>query len=235
MILIGHRGVSGKFAENTRPAFLEALKLNLKMLEFDVQITADGVLVLSHDYNMYRQTGADMMVKDSTYEELLKLNMANYKPELPEEKILTLDEVFDIIPNDVMLNVEIKNMPYYKNDVVEQVLASIKKYDRYDSVLVSSFDHELLSKLYKLEPRIKLGVLTYANLYNIIGYINNLDFKVYSVNINYEMANAKLVNELLDSGYKVYVWTVNTMYHYGLMKEMGVSGIFTDVPERYMG
>ncbi len=235
MIIIGHRGASGNCAENTRSAFLEAIKLNLKMLEFDVQITKDGVLVLSHDYNMFRQTGVDMMIKDSTYDALLDLNMAHYKPELPKEKILTLDEVFEIVPDDVMLNIEIKNMPYYQNRVVSKLLESIEKYNRHHSVLVSSFDHHLLSRLYQLDSSIKIGVLTYANLFNMSSYINNLNFKVYSVHMNYQMVKGKVVEELINSGYKVYVWTVNTNYHYRLMQQMGVSGIFTDYPEKYLG
>src|SRR5205085_81744 len=44
-----HRGASLEFPENTLPAFRRALDLGADALETDVHVTADGVLVLSHD------------------------------------------------------------------------------------------------------------------------------------------------------------------------------------------
>jgi len=47
--LAGHRGARGLVVENTVPSFLHAVALGASTLELDVQLTADGALVVWHD------------------------------------------------------------------------------------------------------------------------------------------------------------------------------------------
>ena len=47
--LQGHRGARGLRPENTLPAFAAALELGVRTLELDVGVTADGVVVVTHD------------------------------------------------------------------------------------------------------------------------------------------------------------------------------------------
>jgi glycerophosphoryl diester phosphodiesterase len=47
--LQGHRGTRGNAPENTMPAFERALEIGVTTLELDVGVTADGVVVVSHD------------------------------------------------------------------------------------------------------------------------------------------------------------------------------------------
>ncbi|MCY7329566.1 MAG: glycerophosphodiester phosphodiesterase, partial [Saprospiraceae bacterium] len=47
--LQGHRGCRGLMPENTIPAMLRAVDLNVNTLEMDVVITADGQVILSHE------------------------------------------------------------------------------------------------------------------------------------------------------------------------------------------
>ena len=48
-LIIGHRGARGLFPENTLAGFTGALALGVDALELDVGMTADGVVVVSHD------------------------------------------------------------------------------------------------------------------------------------------------------------------------------------------
>jgi glycerophosphoryl diester phosphodiesterase len=48
-IVIGHRGARGLFPENTLAGFAGALASGADMLEMDVGLTADGIVVVSHD------------------------------------------------------------------------------------------------------------------------------------------------------------------------------------------
>jgi glycerophosphoryl diester phosphodiesterase len=47
--LQGHRGARGLAPENTMPAFERALELGVTTLELDIGVSADGVVVISHD------------------------------------------------------------------------------------------------------------------------------------------------------------------------------------------
>lgn len=47
--LQGHRGARGLMPENTLPAFAKALTIGVTTLEIDVGVTADGIVIVSHD------------------------------------------------------------------------------------------------------------------------------------------------------------------------------------------
>ena len=53
--LQGHRGARGLAPENTIPAFRRALELGVPTLEMDVVVSADGVVVVSHEPWMARE------------------------------------------------------------------------------------------------------------------------------------------------------------------------------------
>jgi len=50
--VIGHRGNRALSPENTLPSLLEAVSVGADALEFDVQVTRDGALVLMHDLTL---------------------------------------------------------------------------------------------------------------------------------------------------------------------------------------
>jgi len=58
-LAIGHRGASAHVRENTLAAFARASDLGAEMWELDVQMTRDGVPVVSHDDHLLRVFGAD--------------------------------------------------------------------------------------------------------------------------------------------------------------------------------
>jgi glycerophosphoryl diester phosphodiesterase len=62
--LIAHRGYQTHYPENTRPAIEAALRAGARFLEFDVQLTADRVPVLSHDTTLERTAGTTISVLD---------------------------------------------------------------------------------------------------------------------------------------------------------------------------
>ncbi|MEV5411969.1 glycerophosphodiester phosphodiesterase family protein [Thermopolyspora sp. NPDC052614] len=57
--LHGHRGARGLRPENTLPGLAHALELGVDALEFDVALTADRRLVLTHDLTVSAVTSAD--------------------------------------------------------------------------------------------------------------------------------------------------------------------------------
>lgn len=66
MKILAHRGYSAKYPENTMIAFLEAAKLNIWGVEFDVHLTKDNQLVVIHDESINRTSTGKGFVKDMT-------------------------------------------------------------------------------------------------------------------------------------------------------------------------
>ncbi|HBQ42653.1 MAG TPA: glycerophosphodiester phosphodiesterase, partial [Lactobacillus acetotolerans] len=84
-IVFGHRGYPAKFAENSLEGFRYAATHGAEGIEFDVQLTKDGVPIVMHDEKVDRTTDGTGWVKDFTFSEIRKLHLANGEP-VPELK-----------------------------------------------------------------------------------------------------------------------------------------------------
>jgi len=72
--LIAHRGNARDFPENTLPALQSAVELGIRFIEFDVQLSADGVPVVIHDNELARTTGIAGSVFDYSAQELAAID-----------------------------------------------------------------------------------------------------------------------------------------------------------------
>nr|WP_319486065.1 glycerophosphodiester phosphodiesterase family protein [uncultured Cohaesibacter sp.] len=132
----GHRGARGLLAENTLPSFAYALSIGVCILEIDIQMTRDGVLVVTHDFRLSSSLARDDKgswvddgpeVIDLTYDELRRYDVGglrsgtDYAARYPDQAFLngivipSLDEVMALCrtkpPHEAALNIEIKSDP----------------------------------------------------------------------------------------------------------------------------
>ncbi len=77
-LIIAHRGVSAFAPENTLAAFRQAVECGAEGLEFDVQLSKDGIPVIIHDFDLKRLGRRDGFVKDFTAEELQKIDVGSW-------------------------------------------------------------------------------------------------------------------------------------------------------------
>ena len=61
---MAHRGWPSRYPENSLSGVRAALELGARMVEFDVQLTADGVPVVIHDEGLGRTAGRDGSILD---------------------------------------------------------------------------------------------------------------------------------------------------------------------------
>lgn len=107
--LCAHRGAMQTHPENTIPAFHAAIQAGAHMIEFDVWFTKDNEMVVLHDSSVDRTTNGKGKVSDLTLAELKKLDAGSWKaPDFVGERIPTLEEVLDIMPYNVWLNIHFK-------------------------------------------------------------------------------------------------------------------------------
>jgi len=104
-----HRGAMATFPENTLPAFAEALRLGAQMIEFDVQLSRDGALVLMHDDTIDRTTDRQGRVADLTLSDLRAADAGSWKEaRFSGTRIPTFEETLAMMPRDVWLNCHLK-------------------------------------------------------------------------------------------------------------------------------
>lgn len=92
--VVGHRGYSDIYPENTLLSIEEAFKRGVKYCEIDINVTSDDVYVLFHDQpTMYRTSSGQGYVVSSTYKELLALDFGSWKgSQFKNTRIATLEE-----------------------------------------------------------------------------------------------------------------------------------------------
>ncbi|MCP4646574.1 MAG: hypothetical protein GY852_02415, partial [bacterium] len=108
---VGHRGASYLAPENTLASITLAWELGAEGAECDVMLTSDNKVVLFHDKNAHKLTGAKLTIKEASWEQLKPLVVIPRETNLPEynhETIPLLEDVLASIPEDRMLVIEIK-------------------------------------------------------------------------------------------------------------------------------
>lgn len=146
--IIGHRGAPVYAPENTLSSFAKAIEQGVDMIEFDVRLTYDGKVVVIHDRKVDRTTNGKGKVADLTLREIRKLKIGD------DEKIPTLDEVFDLIQDRCEVNIEIKD-PH----TLWKILSYINNKATKKKILVSSNSFNLLKKARSENPELRLGVV----------------------------------------------------------------------------
>jgi len=100
--LVAHRGMMASYPENTLISLQSALQCGASYIEFDVQCTADGELVVFHDVELQRTTGIQGNLLEMSYAELK--NIRAHEPErfslaFFNQRIPRLSEVVQLLQN----------------------------------------------------------------------------------------------------------------------------------------
>lgn len=220
-----HRGFSAGVPENTLPAIEKAIEEQADFVEVDVRMTKDGELVLLHDDNLWRTTGLNKKIWQTTYEEISRLDAGSWKDKrYSGAKIPTLREVFDLCKGKINLNLDIK---YHnkKEGLEEKAAALIKEYEMQWQCVITSTSLTALEHIKELVPDIRTGYITYQ-IYK--GYFNNSNIDFFSVRS--DLVTKTVSSEVHKAGKEIHVWTVNSRNELERMKRVGVDNIITDDP-----
>jgi glycerophosphoryl diester phosphodiesterase len=189
--LHGHRGARGLFPENTLVGFAGALAIGVDVLELDVAMTADDVVVVTHDPrlnpDLTRSRNGDWLAAPgAAIRSLRAADLAGYDvgrinpgstyaslhlAQVPHDgaTIPTLADVLRIDPL-VRFNIELKTLPWHPDLAVDgatmadAVAAVADAAGAADRIIVQSFDWRGPRRLRRTRPDIDLAWLTSAAL-----------------------------------------------------------------------
>jgi glycerophosphoryl diester phosphodiesterase len=224
--IIGHRGGAAGFPENTLAAFKKAVELGADGVEFDVQLTKDGEVVVIHDELIDRTMSGSGLVKDHSLSQLRQLSAGEFfSPDFKDQKIPTLAEVLEIVQDLEIINIELKNyLPY--PELEEKVLKLVDQFQIRDQVIISSFNHYSLQKVKKLQPEIKTGALLMAKIINPSDYAFKRGFD--ALHLHFLTADQEIVDKTHFMGMQLNVYTVNFSESVVELLDKGVDMIMTD-------
>jgi len=151
--VLGHRGICAKYPENTLPSFEAAIDLGVDLIEFDVNLTKDGELVVIHDNTIDRTSDHTGATRDYTLAELKTFNFsAKFAPGFEPTQIPTLREVLELVnrkSDTLLLNVEIKD---YDHAVVDATIAMLHEYGLAERSVIACFNADVVRYTHHAHP-----------------------------------------------------------------------------------
>lgn len=223
--ITAHRGSSRTAPENTIPAIEAAVEEMADSVEIDVQMTADGVVVLGHDASLKRVAGVNRSIASMTFEELEKLDVGSwFSSEYAGTRIPSLSEVLELCSQKISLNIEIKYVGK-NSELPEKTAEMVREYGMENQCVITSTNLSYLKRVKEALPEIRTGYIisaAYGNFYSS----EDVDF----ISIRSGFVTSALMQNAHEQGKAVYAWTVNTKSELERLTLLGVDGIITDRP-----
>jgi glycerophosphoryl diester phosphodiesterase len=237
--IIAHRGARDEAPENTRSAFMRALTYPIDGIELDVQLSADGHMVLYHDWTLRRVARSSRRLFNAPLAELSRLDWgAWFDPAFAGEPLPLLEPILGEMGPRTRWFVEIKAHPVEKKsgrarrltDQVLLLLDTIEERTSQDRLHVLCFDPDLLAYAAGLRPNRR--------------YILNLSPKeakgimkrraatdhLWAVDVPIARLSAGLVKWARRSGLRIFTYTCNRPHQIARATAFGVDGVITDRP-----
>ncbi|ULQ48120.1 hypothetical protein JN531_007425 [Flagellatimonas centrodinii] len=226
LTIIGHRGARGVAPENTLAGMEAALRLGVDGIEFDVQQHPDGELFLLHDLTLDRTTNGRGIATTLGFDALRRLDAGH------GERIPTLDETLDLIDRRCLVNIELKTWNGCADAVARMLQQRLDAGWAADQFLVSSFHLPELLRFTAALPAVPV-----AALYCGIPLAGSEELRALGsrqAHLADEFVDADYVAAVRAAGGRCWAYTVNTADAAQRLTDLGISGIFTDHPERFL-
>lgn len=227
--LVGHRGQPHSFPENSLEGFEYSLQSGALFIETDVNLSADGIVVLSHDENLYKLTGQNISITKNTYSKF-KAIPAGYSERFSNTfthcRIATLGQFADLLQKwpEVTCFIELKrdSLFCFGNKFVDLVIEALETITS-KSVLIS-FDYNSLIYA-KNEYHMPVGWV-------LPDWSQENQIKAQQLSPDYLFVDTDLCPEnkadIWSGPWKWAIYTVNTVNSMKKYADLGINIIETD-------
>ncbi len=184
-------------------------------------------LCVIHDDTLDRTTNVSGTVAALAVQDLAYIDAGD------GESIPQLTQVFDLASRQaetIAINIELKGLGTAVP--VAHYLKHLSKQPSDFPVLVSSFNHTLLSEFRSVNLHTAVAPLYGRWVEEFHLTAKRLD--AFAVNISVKSANKKRIQSIRSHGYRVFVYTVNSLEIAMQLRSWGASGVFTDHPDRLL-
>ena len=224
-VVVAHRGAwkSNNLPQNSIASLKQAITLGCTGSEFDVRMTSDDVLIVTHDAKYQ-----GLEVEESTYAELSKFKLSN------GETLPTLKEYINAAMQDntaTGLVCELKPSKVEERNIIiaEKVLKLVKelKAESYIKAYIS-FSYAILKRIIEIDPTAKTHYLDGSKSPEELkkDKISGLDYAVSKLKNRPDwIASAKQHNLILNA------WTANKIEDIDWLLANEFDYITTDEPE----
>jgi glycerophosphoryl diester phosphodiesterase len=242
----GHRGARARRPENTIPAFEYAISQGVDVLELDMNVTKDGVLVVSHDPVLHPPVCSGPVPQANIHDLTLaqvrewdcgKIQNPGFATQqaIPGTKMPTLDEVFDLAPKgNFQFNIETKinekkpELAPPPAEFARLVLAAVRAHHLESRVTLQSFDFRTLHEMKKIAPEIRRVALYSGPAKDFVQIAQEAEADIVSP--EFHLVTPEQVEAAHKAGLRVIPWTPDKPEDWDRLIAAGVDGIITDDP-----
>lgn len=231
--IFAHRGASAYAPENTLPAFELAADMGADGIEFDVQISKDGRLIIHHDRKLGRTEDATGMVSQWNFRDLRALDVGSwFGDDFAGAQMPTPEEIVESVGDRLLLNFELINDSFQLNGVGSRLVELFQRMNLFSRAMISSFNPRALWQVKKMEPRITIGALwgpeeNWLVRSNLVRKILNPQ----ALHPRHDIVTPELVAAAHARGQRVHTWTVNDEETARRMIALGVDMLMGDYPD----
>lgn len=233
-----------QYPENSIEAFLQAANTpGVVGVELDVQLTKDGKVVVFHDENVSRVTNGNKGITEYTLKEIKELWIA--PGDEKQTKIPTLREVLECLKpyckeRGFLINIELKTGIIHYQGIEEKTYSLVQEYQMEPYIVYSSFWVESIKKMKELNPLNQTGMLAkflsdcikwgrYARADALHPWVEGMECEIPE-----DMQGMPIRAWNCEEPFYKDGRTLNGR-HMEKYVMLGVTDIFTNVPELYVG
>ncbi len=240
MEILGHRGARGEAPENTLRGFRHLRDLGIRAVEFDIQVAADGELMVIHDDRVDRTTKATGLLREFTATQLNRMDACQHRRFLSadglefdwpcHDGIPDLRDVLALLADFNHLQLEVKApSPEDVAQVIQRLPALWRPFG--DRAVTTSFNTLYLQGIREAAPEIPRGLLVERGFQGDLVQ-QAVDLGCISIGPHFSLCTTKLVADAHQAGLSVSTWTVNEAVDMLRLRDMGVDSIITDFPQK---
>mgnify|MGYP000103031632 FL=1 len=228
-MIIAHRGISFDLPENSLSAFNASWAVGVDGIEGDFHLTRDGSIVCIHDDNTSRVCNKNLVICNSTLQELKELNLQCEGKNHLNIKIPTLTEVLKTVPSGKKIFIEIKCGVEILSPLVKELSRSKINSNQ---VVIISFDRQVVKELKEMAPEYKALLLySYEEGREVSSLINEMfDIKADGIGTDNELSK-EFVEKVIISGLEYHSWTIDNADTANQLISWGSNSITTNEPE----
>lgn len=266
-IVLAHTAGEDQYPASTLYAFGESVKAGVDMLDLNVMLTADGVLVVQHDDTVDNSTNGTGAVGTLTYAQIEPLDDAYWFTQecgvchdRPEAEYLyrgmrtgdrpppagyaaddfampTFEQLLQRFPT-MPLNIEIKGEGAPAKAAADELARQLVAAGRTESVVISSFDDEIVSYFHTLLPEVEVSPGLDAITAWVLSRTPLPDgMRILQLPPQFggtTVITDQLVADSTGAGYPIWVWpndrTLENLDSYLTFLRQGVTGLNINFP-----
>lgn len=227
-VCMAHRGFSGRYPENTMLAFEKAIEVGADVIEFDVRLSGDDHLVISHDQTLVKalEGGHGRAVAELTLAELQETDLGM------GQRMPTLEDVVAGCGGRIGMNIQIKQ----RGEIFDRAIACCRDAGILDEVFFAVDWIDEFARLREAYPDAWL-----CSLFHRVAHDDMVEPNVRAgarlvqpIIEVFIQGGRRLADEAREAGLTLDVFYADSYAYLCWMQRVGVAGILTNFPDRML-